>query len=47
MGFAAAKLRRTLPAQNDHAENKNCQRTCDCTDHQGSTHGFLLSRRLP
>jgi hypothetical protein len=35
----------SFSAQNDHAENKNRQRTGDRTKHQGSTHGYLLSRQ--
>jgi hypothetical protein len=38
---------RPLSAQDDRAENKDRQCTGDRTNHQRSTHGFLLSRRKP
>ena len=37
----------SLSAQHDHAENQNRKSTGDRTDHQGSTHGILLSRHAP
>jgi hypothetical protein len=45
--MVAEKSGRSLSAQDDHAEDENRESAGDRTNHEGATHGLLLSRHAP